>query len=105
MAKLVFLRAIDLARFLSYSIFEGGQAAWTTNIGLNRLDFLEKFLPQSRHCSGKGTKGQMDKGRKGKKGQRDTVTKKTKRQRDKGIKGQRDKGTKGKKGQKGQKGQ
>ena len=46
MTKLILLRAINLARYLSCSIFENRLAPWTTNMCLDRLDFLEKFLPQ-----------------------------------------------------------
>ena len=53
MTKLILLRAINLARYLSCSIFEGRLDQWTTNMCLYRLDFLEKFLPQWLHCSGK----------------------------------------------------
>ena len=49
MAKLIVLCAINVARYLSYSILEGQPASWTTNMCLDRLDFLEKFMPQWLH--------------------------------------------------------
>ena len=45
--------AINLARYLSCSIFEGRLAPWTMNMCLDRQDFLKKFLPQWLHFSGK----------------------------------------------------
>ena len=53
MTKLIFLRAINLARYQSCSIFEGRMAQRTTNMRLDRMDFLENFLPHWLHCSGK----------------------------------------------------
>ena len=47
------LHAINLARYLSCSIFEGRMDPWTTNMCLDRLEFREKFLLQWLHCSGK----------------------------------------------------
>ena len=49
--KLILLRAINL--YLSCSIFEGWLAPWTINMCLDRPDFIERFLPQWLHCSGK----------------------------------------------------
>ena len=51
----------QLAGYLSYSIFGRSLAPWTTNICLDRLDFLEKFLPQWLHYSGK--QGRVGSGR------------------------------------------
>ena len=53
MSKLILLRAINLARLLTCSIFKGWLAQWTTNMFLDGMDFLEKFLPQWLHCFGK----------------------------------------------------
>ena len=47
MAKLVFLRAINLARYLYCSIFKERLAPWTTNMCFYSLHLVEKFLPQS----------------------------------------------------------
>ena len=44
---------INLARYLSCSILEGRQAPWTTNMSLDRLEFLEKFLSQWLHWANK----------------------------------------------------
>ena len=44
MTKLILLRAINLARYLSYNIFERWMAPWTTTICLDRLDFFLKLL-------------------------------------------------------------
>ena len=44
MAKLILLCAINLARYLTCSIFEGWLAPWTTNICLDRLDFFWEVL-------------------------------------------------------------
>ena len=38
---------------VSCSVFKKRLAPWTTNMYLERLDFLEKFLPQMFYCSGK----------------------------------------------------
>ena len=35
------------------SVLEGRLTPWTTNICLDKLDFLDKFLSQWLHCSGK----------------------------------------------------
>ena len=43
----------NLARYLSCSILEGWQAPWTTNMSLDRLEFVEKFLPQWLHWADK----------------------------------------------------
>ena len=42
--RLMFLRAITLARWLSCIIFEGRLAPWTSNMCLDMLDFLEHFF-------------------------------------------------------------
>ena len=43
----------DLARGLSCCVFKGQLAPWTTNMGLDRLHLIEKFLPQWLHWIGK----------------------------------------------------
>ena len=53
MRNLFLLPAINLARYLSCSIFEGRMAPWTTNMSLDRLESSLKFLPEWLHCSGK----------------------------------------------------
>ena len=52
MARLILLPAINFARYLSCSILEGRPFPWTTNMCLDRLDFLEKFFPQWLHWTG-----------------------------------------------------
>ena len=44
--KLIVLHAYNLAIYLSCRMFKGRLVSWTTNMYLDRLDFLEKFLPQ-----------------------------------------------------------
>ena len=43
----------NLAKYLSCSILEGWQAPWATNMSLDRLEFLEKFLPPRFHWADK----------------------------------------------------
>ena len=50
MEKLIILGAYNLAMYL-YLLWTAGW--WTTNMCLDRLVFLDKFLPQLLHCSGK----------------------------------------------------
>ena len=61
MMQRILLQVINLARYLSCSIFEGRLAPRTANMWYNRLDFLKKFLPQWLHWTGE--QGRAESGR------------------------------------------
>ena len=53
----------NLARYLACSILEGRQAPYTTNMTLDRLKFLEKFLPQCQWLHWADKQGRVASGR------------------------------------------